>query len=45
MEGWSVGTLIVIVVVGAAINLALWCVVYRRLRELPLSVWRGAQRD
>jgi hypothetical protein len=38
-------TLIVVTVVSAALNLALWGVVYHKLRHLPPSVWRVAQRE
>lgn len=39
------GTVIVIVCVGAALNLALWGALFHRLRTLPLSVWQVAQRN
>jgi hypothetical protein len=45
MEGRAMGTLIVIGVVGAVLNLALWGAVYFKLSELPASVGRIVQRD
>jgi hypothetical protein len=38
-------TLIVIAVVSAMLNLALWGAVYHKLRHLPPSVWRVAQLE
>jgi hypothetical protein len=39
------GTVIVIVSLGAAVNLALWGVLYHRLHGLPLDVWKVVQRN
>jgi hypothetical protein len=39
------GTVIVIVCVGAALNLTLWGALYRKLHGLPLDVWKVAQRS
>jgi hypothetical protein len=39
------GIVIVIVSLGAALHLALWGALYRKLSELPLSVWKIGQRN
>jgi len=39
------GTVILIVSLGAALNLALWGAVYRKLDGIPHHVWKAAQRD
>ena len=43
--GMTMGTVIAIVSVGAALNLALWGALYHRLRGLPVDVWKVAQRS
>ena len=39
------GIVILVVSLGTALNLALWGALYRKLGELPLSVWKVAQRN